>query len=529
MALYKKKISELPSLGRALKGFFTVGYKSGEEQNESYRVDLGFVEEAAFDAQDSAAGAQAATVSAREAAEEARETTAAAAAAAQTASSAAENAGQQAAYATAQGDYAREQGSTIDEKIGGKVDKTQVGQAGGVAALDMNGQVPLGQLPEDFKDKALGFQYNPNGETPQNFQQNNAEIIYSLAEQLVCGKHPQCILNIVHSQGLYAFPLEYTFIKNASALAINLFVNVSSPNDGAFYATGLNGEITTTNTEDIPGSTLVQSISPTMQGFSTPSDIPYVAKNLIKRDLITAKNSDSGTPLEITASGLIFFGSASNNAAVDFGAILSKNGQYTFRCRAKVNTVSWASHYLYYGNRAVSEAFTIHKEQMNEILVSFKITDYSPEKTLQLRQLSGQSYIFDQLKLEEGTKATPWCPNPEDIVLSQDYTSLREQIVPGEFAFDFNGERKQVYIRTWIGYIPNKGLDDYATFHTGVVTTGCEAVKVVVWNKNGYASNLSAHAQQLRDGSQGMLFIFSNYAMTFNPGDRFFITVKYTK
>lgn len=33
-----------------------------------------------------------------------------------------------------------------------------------------------------------------------------------------------------------------------------------------------------------------------------------------------------------------------------------------------------------------------------------------------------------------------------------DYTSLEEQIVPGEFWFGSNGSKKQLYMRTWIGY-----------------------------------------------------------------------------
>lgn len=54
-----------------------------------------------------------------------------------------------------------------------------------------------------------------------------------------------------------------------------------------------------------------------------------------------------------------------------------------------------------------------------------------------------------RIKIEHGIIATPWCPNANDIVLKPDYTVLSEQIVSGEFWLDKNGNKKQVYCRTF--------------------------------------------------------------------------------
>lgn len=53
------------------------------------------------------------------------------------------------------------------------------------------------------------------------------------------------------------------------------------------------------------------------------------------------------------------------------------------------------------------------------------------------------------VKLEKGAKATPYIPTGTDIPPIIDYTSLEEQIVPGEFCLGFDGTKKQVYIRTF--------------------------------------------------------------------------------
>lgn len=54
-----------------------------------------------------------------------------------------------------------------------------------------------------------------------------------------------------------------------------------------------------------------------------------------------------------------------------------------------------------------------------------------------------------KIKLEESNIVSAWSPAPEDFVPFIDYTSLTEQIVPGEFWLDENGTKKQVYIRTF--------------------------------------------------------------------------------
>lgn len=61
--------------------------------------------------------------------------------------------------------------------------------------------------------------------------------------------------------------------------------------------------------------------------------------------------------------------------------------------------------------------------------------------------------VVTRVKLERGAKATPWSPAFADMAQAIDYSSLEEQEVPGEYWL-VNGERKPVYVNTFIGTTP---------------------------------------------------------------------------
>lgn len=59
------------------------------------------------------------------------------------------------------------------------------------------------------------------------------------------------------------------------------------------------------------------------------------------------------------------------------------------------------------------------------------------------------------IKLELGSKSTPWVPASADMAQAMDYSLLTEQVVPGEFFPYKDGTKRQVYVRTFIGTTPS--------------------------------------------------------------------------
>ena len=129
----RKKISQFPLI-QTLKGFFTIGYKETEQPDgsfkpESVRVDLGFVEESAEDANNAATHAQTQGDYAKAQGDYSK--------------TQGDSAKTQANYAKTQGDYAKAEGDRV------LADK---GQPGGLAELDESGRVPSSQLPSYVDD-----------------------------------------------------------------------------------------------------------------------------------------------------------------------------------------------------------------------------------------------------------------------------------------------------------------------------------------------------------------------------------------
>ena len=129
----RKKISQFPLI-QTLKGFFTIGYKETEQPDgsfkpESVRVDLGFVEESAEDANNAATHAQTQGDYAKAQGDYSK--------------TQGDSAKTQANYAKTQGDYAKAEGDRV---------LAEKGQPGGLAELDESGRVPSSQLPSYVDD-----------------------------------------------------------------------------------------------------------------------------------------------------------------------------------------------------------------------------------------------------------------------------------------------------------------------------------------------------------------------------------------
>lgn len=129
----RKKISQFPLI-QTLKGFFTIGYKETEQPDgsfkpESVRVDLGFVEESAEDANNAATHAQTQGDYAKAQGDYSK--------------TQGDSAKTQANYAKTQGDYAKAEGNRV---------LAEKGQPGGLAELDESGRVPSSQLPSYVDD-----------------------------------------------------------------------------------------------------------------------------------------------------------------------------------------------------------------------------------------------------------------------------------------------------------------------------------------------------------------------------------------
>lgn len=71
-----------------------------------------------------------------------------------------------------------------------------------------------------------------------------------------------------------------------------------------------------------------------------------------------------------------------------------------------------------------------------------------------------------------------------------DYTSLEEQVVPGEFWFGHDGVRRQVYARAFIGEITNSIGETRLLLLSGVSSLlWCSGFVLLVDNSRGYLSN----------------------------------------
>lgn len=147
---------------------------------------------------------------------------------------------------------------------------------------------------------------------------------------------------------------------------------------------------------------------------------------------------------------------------------------------------------------------------------------------------------FSKIKIEEGTKATPFIPGDTASII--DYT-LEEQIVPGEFWIGQDGIKRQVYMKTFIGNTPD--LDESSTVGRYVYLTDffCDEVEIlrgIVGRRTAKTSKIygdnSLNTTYYWDviilgnegaGAQGKILLDASYSSFRNMP--YSITIKYTK
>lgn len=141
---------------------------------------------------------------------------------------------------------------------------------------------------------------------------------------------------------------------------------------------------------------------------------------------------------------------------------------------------------------------------------------------------------FSEIKVEEGTKATPFIPG--NIASVIDYTSLQEQIVPGEFWLGEDGTSRQVYCRTFKGTLSS---DETYTAITGGIWNA-QIVQGYINENNQY--NMPFNLIHATSGEAELNYLATMYVnrvskiliISYSPnslakGADYVLTVKYTK
>lgn len=128
------------------------------------------------------------------------------------------------------------------------------------------------------------------------------------------------------------------------------------------------------------------------------------------------------------------------------------------------------------------------------------------------------------IKLELGSKSTPWVPASADMAQAIDYSLLTEQVVPGFFSQDRNGEKKQVYTKTYIGTTPAT-IPDYTAFVIERISSS-----MLIVNASGIyyvAGNWKLNYIAMVADQYGQLVLLTDNPEKLNI--KYIITVKYVR
>ena len=153
---------------------------------------------------------------------------------------------------------------------------------------------------------------------------------------------------------------------------------------------------------------------------------------------------------------------------------------------------------------------------------------------------SSPGITMPRIKLERGTIATPWCPASKDVALIFPF-SVDEQLVPGEFWPNDEGNPSQVYIRSFIGttqatkgqYIHIvDGIRRAEVIHASLYAMASrpDVKPKTIVNVNGVLSYDLWYDIYIRDYEVGIYKSLVLDAQGSNTLEKsFFVTVKYTK
>lgn len=138
---------------------------------------------------------------------------------------------------------------------------------------------------------------------------------------------------------------------------------------------------------------------------------------------------------------------------------------------------------------------------------------------------------FSKIKVEEGTKATPFIPGDTASII--DYT-LEEQIIPGEFWLDENGAARQVYCRTFSLQTPSD-YNSGSTMVISLVPLGIKACHLEMFqcfsslNVGGYQGVWLQNGLWQSNPTNGLQLIMEDVTGFDRRNSKCVVSVKYTK
>ena len=504
MAIIKKKISELEE-SSSLSGLYTVGTKETVREDEfgqpvirqeSVKIGLEFIKESTEEATDAADNANSAAQTAAQAAENATDAAAAASAAAEAANNATaaateatENANTQAEYAKAQGDYALEQ--AIANKSGILLDTTL--------------------SPDEVNAKMT--------EILQAFLINPAVLITIKADIETEGQPEYKWFNYAVTD----------YSDNGETQTLTLLSETTTDNNRLsvkIVGTGTGNSITNTRI------TISQTPFVTDNWENIPEEIPdnddnFLFNNGTENKKITKNNLIGLVPYigenrcdvsyfslyaNNVGNTVIPDGFAKYNPLFEIGKtyVISgyTNGEPTGQIQ--IQTTSGYTNYNF------NTPFTITEEVIN----------------LYFRGTPDILNTFSKIKIEEGTRATPFIPG--NIVPVLDYTNLEEQIVPGEFWLDEDGIKRQVYCQSFVGTLNTES--DSTALLNGVHNV--QIVQGYINYQNKYNMpffSIHGNGNVIQTTYLTSVYVSNTYhtiwinADTGLRGAKYAITVKYTK
>ena len=487
MAIVKKKISELKE-SSSLSGLYTVGTQEtkGEDEfgqpvirQESVKIGLEFIKESTEEATDAADNANSAAQTAAQAAENATDAAAAASAAAEEANNATaaateatENANTQAEYAKAQGDYALEQaianksGILLDttlspDEVNAKM--TEILQAfliNPAVLITIKADIETEGQPEYKWFNYAVTDYSDNGETQtltllsETTTDNNR-----LSVKIVGTGTGNSITNtrITISQT--------PFVTDNWE---NIPEEIPDNDDNFLFNNGTdNKKISTKNLTDKIVIPNIKIGSTNLISQSVFGNCPWI------------ENYENGY---YTINQQIAFSQTEAGGKDLFGLFekYKQNTQYTLSGEAQCLTTGNKGLIIYVVYTDGTQDTVTTNGAFPSDLTPFSFTT-AKEKTVSRFKASfydtGGDKTKIKVKLEEGNIASAWSPAPEDFAPFVDYTNLEEQIVPGEFWTGVDNVKRQVYIRTFIGNIPN--IDDVFSRYVYLSDFFCNEVEIV--------------------------------------------------